>query len=356
MHTRWMGGLAICAAAVVLSNIGDRVSDGQELATLDIPEMDDEMRRKEMLAEQAKAEIRLAEARTQEYTALVAMRKLTVSRLAQLVQRGSLNEEKLDEAKYDLAAAHASLARSEAEIDAAHARGEVAKADTAMARTMGAYRVIRAPFDGLITQRNVDPGAFVRPTSGGDAEPLFQVVRVDKVRVIAYLPMETAGRLDVHDAIVIDNVESQPGLHIESVGGKPLTFIRHASSFDDNSRMMRAEADLDNAVLQSEHGLQLKPGDYGQLRLTLDFPGVATVPRNAVASDINGSYVMRVTKDNRCEKVSVDVCAEGKDDVGLNPGAIEPGDRLVAKDLGQVSHGETLPAERLEMAELPAKN
>ena len=334
-------------------NIGDRVSQGQVLATLDVPEMDNEMTRKEMLAEQASAEIRLAEAKTDEHKALVEMRKLTVSRLQQLVEAGSINEEKLDEAKYELAAARASLARSKAEVAAASAHAKVAEADREMSRTMGSYRVIRAPFYGLVTKRNVDPGDFVQPASQNNAKPLFKVVRVDKVRVVAYLPMETAGRLDDKDPFVIDRIESQPGAQLDSVDGKPLTFVRHSSSFDSNSRMMRAEADVDNATLEKASGMQLKPGDYGQLHLTLDFPQVATVPTGAVGSDINGSFVIRLTPDNKCEKVSVEVCAEAGDILGLEAGEIAAGDRLVAADLGGVADGHSVTADRLIVAERP---
>ena len=331
------------------TDIGAHVATGDVLAVLDVPEMDDDLVRKEKLIQQAEAQVALAAARTKENKALVEMRSVELKRMSKLVERGSVNQELKDEAQFALASAGAALARAEAEVDAAGASAEVAQAELRMARTMAGYREIRAPFDGLVAMRAVDPGAFVRPATGEGAKPLFQVVRVDKVRVVFYLSMEYAGQLTEQTSVVIHQVESQPGLQIETVGGQPLTIARSASSFDDNSRMMRVEIDVDNKALAEQAQARLKPGEYGQLKLILDYPATTIAPTSAVGSDINGRYVLKINNANQCEKVRVGVAVETEKQVGLQPGAVQPDDRLVAADLGRVPPGTVLSDDRIRI-------
>src|SRR5262249_16060029 len=79
--------------------------------------------------------------------------------------------------------AKAELGKAEEDVKAATAKQKVAEADAARLRSLLAYRFIRAPFNGVVTKRNVDTWHFVQPAAVGKSEPLFIVVRLDTVRV-----------------------------------------------------------------------------------------------------------------------------------------------------------------------------
>ncbi|MFH1922354.1 MAG: hypothetical protein ABIP48_21030 [Planctomycetota bacterium] len=213
-------------------DIGDRVAEGQVLARLWIPEMHNELEVKraavasaeanaqqaQAAIRQAEAELRSAQARVEETTTELQEKQAQLDkqlaeyeRTERLVQSGSLQAKRLDEAKYQRDAAQAALdtvrARirtAEAEVDAARAyvqravtnqqsaeaKVDLAKAELEKVQTMLENGEIRAPFDGVVTKRFFDRGAFIQPAEGNSAaRPLLTVTRTDIVRIFLDLPM-----------------------------------------------------------------------------------------------------------------------------------------------------------------------
>src|SRR6185295_17199168 len=92
-------------------------------------------------------------------------------------------EAAVESAKAAYAQSQADIEKSKSEEMAAVAELGVAKATQTKAQTMLAYTQIKAPFKGVVTQRNVDTGHFTQATRGADAKPLFVVAQSDTVRV-----------------------------------------------------------------------------------------------------------------------------------------------------------------------------
>ena len=339
-------------------DIGDEVQQGQPLAVLYAPELEDEVERQARLVIQAEAglnsrqaEIMLAEARLEEYNSLLELRNIELQRASNLVSKGALKQQKLDEAEYAVQSTQAAIKSMGARVDAAGAvlaaataHREVAIAELSKAESMAAYRTITAPFNGVITRRLVDPGAFVLPATNSAATPLFDIARVDKVRLIVFLPLDQAGALDVGDPVVLDHIEGLPIRRIETIGGEPITIDRHSKSFDTSSRMMRAEIDIDNEMLLEETGKQLRPGDYGKVTITLEtYDGIPTVPTTALGSNNLGSFIFFVDSNDICFEIPVTVQIVNGDVAGL-AGGIEIGSKIVAQDLDRVEHKKKLPS------------
>ena len=336
-------------------NIGDSVTKGQVLATLHVPELLDEVRSREEHVALAKANIdshkamvELAKAKLSEQHAKISLRKIELERTKRLVGKGALTQQKLDEAQFALASDKAAVQRSEAEIDSANAQVASAKAQLGVARaaekkarTMADYCEIRAPFDGLVASRMVDPGKFVRPASDKSGTAMFNIVRVDKVRIVIFLPMEDARWLDNADGIVLRDVRALPGVVIKEIGGAPLKITRHADAFDQGSRMMRAEIDIDNEQLFADANVRLKPGDYGKVDVTLHtWPQAPTVPSNAVGGKDTLS-VMVVDAKNQVHQTPVEILTRSGDRVALASGA-KAGQNVVEEKLDQLTDGQTI--------------
>jgi multidrug resistance efflux pump len=91
-------------------------------------------------------------------------------------------------AEANLRVEQARQAEAKADADSAAARRKVAEADREQARILLEYAQVRTPFAGVITRRLVDTGEFVQSAASGKPDPLFTVVRVDRVRIIADIP------------------------------------------------------------------------------------------------------------------------------------------------------------------------
>lgn len=282
-------------------DIGDRVEQGQLLAVLDVPEMEQQLLQKEARMEQAKAlvvqanakveeahshlaafEARIAEARTicETKKALQEYRRNEYDRLNQLLGQGAVQRELVDSAAYEyqaasaevrnsqariataeanLAGARAAVRKAQADVTAAESSIAVAQADMRYTRQLMEYSRIIAPFSGEITKRMVDAGAFVQSAAGNSAaQPILQLVSTERLRVQFAVSMSAVSRLDRGDRVVLSRIDGMDGMEFEG------TVSRFSAALDKESRMMRVEMDLDNA-----NG-ELKPGYFGYVTVYLD--------------------------------------------------------------------------------------
>src|SRR5205823_4257496 len=94
----------------------------------------------------------------------------------------------VEKARLEVEAAQARLAAAKAEVKLKDSLIAVAQADLAQARALLELATVRAPFDGVVVRRNVDPGSFVQNASSGHPEPLLSVSRTDIVTVCMRVP------------------------------------------------------------------------------------------------------------------------------------------------------------------------
>ena len=217
--------------------------------------------------------------------------------------------------------------------------------DRDKAKALLDFATIRAPFDGVVTHRNVDPGSFVQDAAGGHPDPLLTLARTDIVTVYMKVPDNYASFVN-RDTEAIIQMSSLPGVEIHA----KVTRFSPSLLNPEHDRTMRVEVDLyngtadqykrflareqasGNADLKShklptlpqvkgkEPGAQalgLLPGQYGKMRLVLrSFQGSYLLPSNAVLSQGGASYVFLV-KEGRVVKVPVEIQADNGKTVKL---------------------------------------
>lgn len=337
------------------ADIGDPVEAGAPLATIDVPEMLKQRevavaRLERLKAEEMRADagVRLADANVTAVDAklnqsksqlagadaLVTASTAEFSRVNDLVSRRSLEGRMLDEARKKnesdqahrdaaesgISSAEAQVLVAEASRVAAEADLKAAKADTLIAEkqieeldVMMAYATLRAPFDGIVTARSVDPGDLVQ--SGGDRHtgPLFVVSRLDKVRIHVQVPETEAVHVDAGDALTL----TFPSFGAEKIVA---TVTRLSNRLDADSRTMLVEAEVDNL------DGKLLPGMFGEASIGLETKIAANMlPARAVRFDETGKAYVYVVDGS--DTVSVVEIQTGMDDgkwievaSGLNPG------------------------------------
>jgi len=277
-------------------DIGDKVTAEQVIATLDIPEMENQLLQKKSMVKQAEAELAQAEAgiaeaeakvlsleaRVEEAltdvkqkNALSRYAKKEVDRMMNLVGSGAINRELLDSAMFKFESAQAQVGSAEARVAtaranlkaqqasitkaiadhaAAESHVEVAEANRDYVVVLMNYSSIQSPFEGEITKRWFDEGAYIQPADGNSAaRPIVEIVSISKVRVVANLSMSQIVGVEVGDSATLTSMDALKGQEFEG------TISRISAGIDHKTRMLRVEVDLDNP------DRRLKPGFFGYL-------------------------------------------------------------------------------------------
>jgi len=253
------------------ADIGDHVSRGKILAELRIPELDVELKQKEALVTQAKAELRLAQETVAAAEAEYRRMKSQHERLARIGQSGTIDKEQVEEAKLGFEASTARRDMAQADVEVKAARLEVAKQNRDQVETLRGYKKLMAPFDGVVTRRNINTDDFVQPPTAGKGEPLYVVERRDTVRV--FVPVaETDAPWVGKGADARVRVQALAGQEFQ---GK---VARTSYSLDRASRTLLAEIDLPNA------NDRLRPNMYAFAVINLEQPNTLTLPDSAVVT------------------------------------------------------------------------
>jgi RND family efflux transporter MFP subunit len=265
----------------ILVDKGDRVRQGQLLATLDSPELDHQVTN-------ARATWRLA--------------VVTDQRNQSLLRQGVIATQAADES-------HAGLLESRAALDQLIATQ--------------AYEQIRAPFNGVVTARYVDPGALIpQSTTPNSATPILALATLSPLRIYADVPQSVAPFLRVGDPATI-TVTEYPGRVFEG------TVTRHPQALTSATRTMLVEVDLPN-----EDGALL-PGMYTKLNFHVSAPeGPPLVPDDALVFR-NGKPCVAVVRDNRLKLAEVTLGYDDGVNVEVTGGVAA--DDMVALNVGQAA-------------------
>ncbi len=289
-------------------DIGDRVSKGDVLAVVDVPEMVDDLRQAEAMLEATKAKVKQAQAVTETARAEVGrchaeyqLEALNIQRKKELRKANAIPEQELDEAKskFSIAEARGRIAQAgvtSGEADVMVAEAEVIQAAATMGRikTLMNYATIRAPFDGVVTRRLVDHGDFVRSAADGASSPMFTVAKVDRIRISLEIPESDVPDVRIGTEVVIE---------IKALRDKPIqaTITRTAYALDPSTRTMRAEVDLDN------QNMKLLPGMYAQVDIKLEsMESALVIPSKAIR--VRGTELsVLVASNNIVKKMPIEI-------------------------------------------------
>ena len=279
--------------ADVHGDIGERVMKGKVLVTLDAPELEATVLRRQRMLQQAeaklsvsegmveiaKAKLSQAQSARQEQQALLNLKVSVRDRYHALVDGGAVQREMLDEAVFAVSAVTAAIAKVDADIAAAQADVgaavneveyaqsgiEVAKAELSHALAQDQLRQIKAPFDGIITERSVDPGQLVSP-GNVNGKPLLVIEHVEVMRGILTVPAADAAVVQIGDPVQLIGFPETG--KVTGPGGEPLKVSRISQTLDMTTRTMRVEIDLQNTFDEKTGRYQFLSGQYGAASVT----------------------------------------------------------------------------------------
>lgn len=359
---------------------GTLIEPGEVLAELSEPEMLREQDQKKAIVRQMQAEVAQARAALEAAEAQVLSAKAQVreaetsrtravasyeywrgqhQRVADAADRGVIEKQVRDETlnKFKAAEAYreeieakvqstqalvkeieAKRDRAKADIEAAQARVLVAQADEARHAAFLEYRFLRAPFDGVVTRRNVHTGYFLQPGTGTGPNILFVVARTDRLRIVAEVPESDAPLIALGMSAKIQPTT----LKDQFFDGK---IVRTSFTLDAKSRTLRVELDSPNAEGK------LRPGMYANLALSVQFENRWSIPAAAIFVHIDQPCCWIVNEQRKAVRTPVKLgVREGKDVELIQMqradgtwSAVTGSEEIIVANLGAVSEGKEVP-------------
>lgn len=280
----------------VLVDIGSKVQQGQPLMTLEAPEL---------LQAAIQAKERFAKSRS-----AYAIDKEHYNRLLEAAATaGAISP-------LDL-----STARENMQADSAQANAE--KANWEMQEAMMGYLQVTAPFAGVITERNVHPGALVN--ASGKDKPMLELKQTAHLRLQVDVPEAVSATIKNGDTISFTLNAQNGRVMVAQV-------VRKADNISEQYRNERVEADIPNV-----DGL-LSPGMYAEVMLHAKGGGqVWRVPKTAVVTSTERKYVLKV-KNSVITKVDVTTGNESASSIEVY-GVLQSGDTVIANASDEIKEG-----------------
>ena len=278
-------------------DIGSRVTKGELLADIDTPEVDQELMQARATRQQILAQMDLAKINSDRYLSL-----RTTDSVSQ--QEADQQASGYQQAKANLDANDANVRRLE---------------------ELEAFKHVYAPFSGVLTKRNVDPGALIN--AGGTGKELFDVARVDPLRVYVSVPQTYAPAIkNGMEAWV--TLQELPGQKFKG------TVARTAESIDPTTRTLLTEVDVPN-----KDG-RLLPGSFGEVHFR---PGISgqkvTLPVNTMLFRQEGPRVAVVGNDNKVQLRPITIGRDYGSTLEIL-GGVDVGDQVVINPADSLEEGQ----------------
>jgi RND family efflux transporter MFP subunit len=235
-----------------LADIGDRVTEGQVLAEIEGPELEQQIRQAEATLEQTRAAAEQARAALEQGRANARLAEVTARRWSNLAAKGVVSRQENDTYQAQNEAQRASVQALEKAVAAAQASAGASEAALARLRQLLNYQNVRAPFAGIITLRNVEAGTLIAE----GATLLYRIAQTGRLRAFVNLPQNDAAAVKTGQAALL----TLPNLPGRQFAG---TVTRGAGALDPATRTLLTEVQVPN-----DAGLLL-PGMYVQVILKI---------------------------------------------------------------------------------------
>ena len=281
-------------------DMGSRVKNGEILAEIDTPEVDQQLA-------QARAELATAQAN-------LSLSGITATRYQDLLKTESVSHQDADNANGDLAAKRAMVQSAEANVK--------------RLEEMESFKRVYAPFSGILTQRNVDPGTLINAGNGGSAtKQMFNLAQIDPMRVFVAVPQSFGPSMHVGTKACLSLSEMMGRAFCGSV-------VRTANAIDPATRTLLTEVDVPNPAGA------LLPGAYAQVHFDVHLSGHnLSLPINSLLFRPEGTMAAVVGSDSHLLLKPVIIGRDFGNAVEVLDG-IDPSDQIVINPPDSLQQGE----------------
>ena len=315
-------------------DLGDKVRAGQPLAEIDAPELDQQILQAEAAIAQAQASLEQAQASLEQGKSNRDLARVTAERWKTLAAQGVVSQQENDQNQAQLTSQNANVQALEKAIAAQRSNVAAAQANLARLQDVQGYRIVKAPFDGVITVRNVDIGALV--TTGSTL--LYRVAQTGTLRTYVNVPQANASSIHAGQAAQL-TLSNFPGRRFLG------TVARTANALDPSSRTMLVEV----AVPNSDGALF--PGMYAEVDLnTARANPPLLLPAQALVVRSDGAQVAVVQPDGTVHLQKVAIGRDYGDRVEIAQGIAEgttilmvPGDTAEGAKIVPIDAGPAQP-------------
>jgi RND family efflux transporter MFP subunit len=283
-------------------DIGSYVKQGQLLAEIESPEVDQQL-------SQAQADLGTA-------TANLHLSQVTADRFSDLIKQDAVSQQETDNAVSDLASKNTAVKSAQANVD--------------RLKQLVSFEKVYAPFDGVVTARNTDVGQLIDSgAAGGQARSLFQIASINKLRVFISVP-QIYSQAAIPGLTADLTLAEFPGRRFQ---GK---LVRTSRSIDPTARTLNVEVDVDNSKGE------LLPGAYAEVHLKLK-EGVPTmtIPVSALLFRQEGLKVAVAKSNNTAQLETVSLGRDFGDYVEITTG-LTGEERIIANPPDSIIDGERL--------------
>jgi len=288
---------------VLFENLSFQVAKGELLAKIDAPEVDQELNQMRAARQQTLAQMELA--------------KISADRWENLRKSDSVSAQEADQQASGYKQAQANLAAADANVR--------------RLEQLEGFKDVYAPFSGVLTRRNVDPGALINAGAGVAGRELFDIARVDPLRVFTSVPQAYAPSIRVGSQTVV-TLQEFPG---QKFVGK---VARTAEAIDPATRTLLTEVDVPN-----KDG-RLLPGSFGEVHFAVGTNvNKVTVPVNAMLFRAEGPQVAVVGPDNKVQLRRISIGRDYGTTLEIL-GGVSATDRIVINPADSLEDGQPVNA------------
>ena len=286
-------------------DIGASVKNGELLAEIYAPEIDQQLHQ----AEAARAQSASSE----------ALAKSSAERWQSLRQKDAVTQQELDERLSAYKQAQADLAAAEANVS--------------RLRSLQGFNRVTAPFDGVLTRRNVDVGDLINAGNGGAGQALFSLAQVDPLRLYIYVPQVYASQIKIGDMVRVGLAE-RAGVHYQG------SIARTARAIDPATRTLQVEIRVPNPAGE------LFSGAYVQVELPIKGDRAAIViPTNVLLFRPDGPRVAVVDQSGRVRLALVKLGTDFGTSVEVLSG-LDAADRIIVNPADSLADGDVVALVR----------
>ena len=280
-------------------DIGSRVTKGELLATIDTPEVDQELNQSRATRQQIVAQMELA--------------RISAERWENLRKTDSVSAQEADQQTSGYKQAQANLAAAEANVR--------------RLEQLEGFKQVYAPFSGVLTRRNVDPGALINAGAGAAGRELFDLARVDPLRVYTSVPQAYAPYIKVGAKTDV-TLQEFPGQKFVA------RVARTAEAIDPATRTLLTEVDVPNP------DGRLLPGSFGEVHFAVGSDvNKVTVPANAMLFRAEGARLAVVGPDNKVQLRPINIGRDYGATLEIL-GGVSPADRVVINPPDSLEEGQ----------------